>query len=523
MIHRSHYPVLAVPDMTYPQFALARADRRGERAAFVDGPSGRTITHGQLADWTRRAAAALARRGLRKGDVLAVYLPNLPEYAVALYAVTSLGGIVSPVSPLYTPAELVRQLGDAGARYLVTLPQLLESARGALEECALREVFVIGQAPGATSFADLLAKEGVPPVPDIDPGTDIALLPYSSGTTGMPKGVRLTHRNLVANALQLSHGCIAWREGDVCAAVPPMFHAYGIALYFGALMLHGATVVSMPRFDLEQYLQIIERYEANFTPLVPPVALALAQHPLVDKYDLSSLHMVANGAAPLAEAIARAVERRLGVTVQEGYGMTELAGATHIQAPDDPKASVGRALPDVEWKVVDPGSGQALGIGQQGEICIRGPNVMQGYLNRPEETAATLDAQGWLHTGDLGYADEAGRCFIVDRLKELIKCKGYQVAPAELEALLLSHPHVVDACVVGQPDPEAGEVPKAYVVCKGGIAAEALMEFVAASVAPYKRLRGVEFTDALPRSPAGKLLRRVLVERERARVPALSA
>ena len=359
-------------------------------------------------------------------------------------------------------------------------------------------------------------EPNLPQVP-IDPAEDLALLPYSSGTTGLPKGVMLTHRNLIANALQLATGPIDWREGEIAAAIPPMFHAYGICLYFGALMRFGSTVVSMARFDFEQFLQIVERYRATFTPLVPPVALALAHSPLVDKYDLSSLRVLASGAAPLAETVALAAQQRLGVTIQEGYGMTELSGATHVQAVDDPKTSVGRALPGVEWKVVDPSTGVALRAGERGEIWIRGPNVMKGYFGRAEESAATIDPEGWLRTGDLGYADGAGRCCIVDRLKELIKFKGYQVAPVELEALLLSHPQVADACVIPQPDAEVGEVPKAFVVGKGTVSADALMQFVASNVAPHKRIRAVEFIDALPRSPAGKLLRRVLVERERVR------
>jgi len=516
MNHRSPFSDIDIPDVTYPEFALARADQLGDRPAFVDAPSGRQITHRQLADSVRRVASALARRDLAKGDVFAIYLPNLPEYAVALYAVTSVGGVVTPISPMYTAVELQRQLLDARASYLLTLPQLLENVRAVLPTTGVREVFVLGSAPDATSFADLLAHEPNPPDVDIDPSHDLALLPYSSGTTGLPKGVMLTHRNLVANALQIANGPLDWHEGEIAAAVPPMFHAYGVTMYFGALRCYGSTVVSMPRFDFEQFLQGIERYKATFAMIVPPVALALAHHPVVDKYDLKSLRSIACGAAPLAEAVALVVERRLGVPVQQGFGMTELSGATHIQARSDPKASIGRALPSVEWKVVHPATGETLPPQERGEILVKCPSVMHGYLNRPDETRTVLEPDGWLHTGDLGYADAAGCCFIVDRLKELIKYKGYAVAPVELEGLLLSHPQVADACVVAHADAEAGEVPKAFVVAKGSVSADALIDFVASSVAPYKRIRAVEFIDALPRSPAGKLLRRVLVERDRA-------
>jgi len=516
MNHRSPFPDIDIPDVPYPAFALARADALGERPAFVDAPSGRQITHRQLADSARRVAAALARRGVAKGDVLAIYLPNLPEYAVALYAFTSVGGVVTPISPMYTAVELQRQLLDARASYLLTLPQLLENVREVLPATEVREVFVLGSAPDATPFAELQAHAPNPPDVGIDPRRDLALLPYSSGTTGLPKGVMLTHRNLVANALQIANGPLAWREGEIAAAVPPMFHAYGVTMYFGALMCYGSTIVSTPRFDFEQFLQGIERYKATFAVIVPPVALALAHHPAVDRYDLKSLRLIASGAAPLAEAVALAVERRLGVPVQQGFGMTELSGATHIQAREDPKASIGRALPGVEWKVVDSATGETLAPQERGEILVRCPSVMRGYLNRPDETRTVLDPDGWLHTGDLGFADAAGCCFIVDRLKELIKYKGYAVAPVELEGLLLTHPQVADACVVAHADAEAGEVPKAFIVAKGSVSADALIDFVANNVAPYKRIRAVEFIDALPRSPAGKLLRRVLVERDRA-------
>jgi len=297
---------------------------------------------------------------------------------------------------------------------------------------------------------------------------------------------------------------------DVFACVPPMFHIYGIAFYLGAVMRLGGTVICLPKFEFETYVRVIERYRATFAVVVPPVALGLAQHPLIEQLDLTSLRMIVSSAAPLAPALARAMERRLGARVVQGYGMTEIAGASHVQREGDPAESVGIALPNVEWKVADLDSGAPLAVGAQGEVCVRGPSVMQGYLNQPEATAATLDHDGWLHTGDIGYGDAEGRCFIVDRLKELIKFKGYQVAPAELEAILLSHPNVADAGVIPIADAEAGEVPKAFVVKRGEIEAAALLAFVSDQVAPYKKIRELEFVAALPKSPAGKLLRRVL-------------
>lgn len=266
----------------------------------------------------------------------------------------------------------------------------------------------------------------------------------------------------------------------------------------------------MPRFDFETYVTVIAKYRASFAVVVPPVALGLAKHPIVEQHDLSCLRTIVSSAAPLAPALADAMEDRLGARVLQGFGMTEIAGASHAQRENDPPESVGIALPNVEWKVIGTENRELLPPGEQGEICVRAPSLMTGYLNKAEATAETLDEDGWLHTGDIGYADAEGRCYLVDRLKELIKYKGYQVAPAELEALLLSHPNVADAGVIPIPDEEAGEVPKAFVVPNGEIEAADLQAFVAERVAPYKKIREIEFVETLPKSPAGKLLRRVL-------------
>jgi acyl-CoA synthetase (AMP-forming)/AMP-acid ligase II len=516
MIYRSPLPDVVIPELSYPALALANAEELGDRAAFIDAASGRTLSYRELRRQVRAVAAGLSEMGVRKGEVFALALPNCPEFAVAVYAITSLGGIVTPVNPLYTPGELVHQLLDAGARYLLTLPELLESYRTALRSAGLKHLFVLGAAADATSLATLAAHPGAPPLVAINPRRDIAFLPYSSGTTGLPKGVMLSHYNLVANLCQIRHGPNRLRDdGEVIVGVPPMFHIYGITMYLGVAPAIGATVVSQMRFDFVQFIESIARYRATFVVVVPPVALGMLHHPTISNYDLTSVRMIVSSAAPLAPAIAEGIEERLGVKVRQGFGMTELAGASHVQRPEDPPQSVGVALPNVRWKVVDT-DGAALTPGRHGEICVQSPAMMRGYLNRAEATAATLDAEGWLHTGDLGYADEAGRCFLVDRLKELIKFKGYQVAPAELEAVLLTHPAVVDAGCIPRPDEEAGEVPIAYVVRRGDVDAETLLAYVAARVAPYKKLRAIEFVDALPKSPAGKLLRRVLIERARA-------
>jgi acyl-CoA synthetase (AMP-forming)/AMP-acid ligase II len=467
-----------------------------------------------------RVAAGLAARGFGRGDVLALSSPNLPEYALALYGAMAAGGAVTGANPLLTAGELAGQLADAGASALVTVPPFLDVARAAAEKAGVGEVLVFGEAEGATPFASLLATRAAPPEVGIDPAEDLAALPYSSGTTGLPKGVELTHANLVAQARQ-AQAVMGLREDDVVVGVAPFFHAIGQNLILPTSLRAGATVVTMPRFDLAGFLGLVQEYRATFTIVVPPVVLALAGHPMVDHYDLSSLRLLGCGAAPLGADVEQRCSDRLGCPVIQGFGMTEGTGALAIVPPDAPRpGSAGRLLPGTEARIVDPVGGGDLGPGRTGELWLRGPQVMRGYRNRPEATAATLAPGGWLRTGDLCYLDADGYLFVVDRLKELIKYKGYQVAPAELEALLCAHPAVADAAVVPRPDPVAGELPVAHVARRSEVGAAELEAWVAERVAPYKRLRGVRFVDQVPRSPTGKLLRRLLVEAERAEVGA---
>jgi acyl-CoA synthetase (AMP-forming)/AMP-acid ligase II len=328
--------------------------------------------------------------------------------------------------------------------------------------------------------------------------------------------VRLSHRNLVANLCQLLP-IHRFGEGSRLVGVLPFFHIYGQTVIMNLALRSGATVVTMPRFELEDFLGLIERHRAARVHVAPPMVLALARHPLVARYDLSSLAQVFSGAAPLGADLERACSARLGCPVVQGYGLTETSPVTHVTPDDDGAArggSVGPPAPGTECRIVDPERAADLGPGDTGEVWIRGPQVMGGYLNDPEATAQTLGEDGWLRTGDLAYADGDGYLYIVDRLKELIKYKGYQVPPAQLEALLLEHPAVADAAVVPMPDAEAGELPKAFIVAATKATADELIEFVAARVAPYKRIRLVEFIDEIPKAPSGKILRRKLTERD---------
>jgi acyl-CoA synthetase (AMP-forming)/AMP-acid ligase II len=519
VIFRGPYPEVSIPELALTPFVLQRARELGEKPAIIEGPTGRTITYAELAESIRNAAAGLVARGFRKGEVLGIYSPNVPEYAIAFHAVALLGGVVTPINPLYTADEAAQQLNDAGAKLLVTAPQCLDKACAAAQASNIEETFVFGESEGATSFSSLLQSNRAVPVVAINPRDDLVVLPYSSGTTGLPKGVMLTHYNLVANMRQMEGLCYFF-DSDTLICLLPLFHIYGLVVVLNMGLYTGATIVTMPRFDLEQFLQLVQDYKVTLAHLVPPIVLALSKNPIVDQYNLSSLHTIFSGAAPLGEGLTRACIERLECDVRQGYGMTETSPVTHSSPADANKVkfgSVGPPAPNTECKVVDLETGAALEPNKEGEICVRGPQVMKGYLNRSEATARTIDSEGWLHTGDVGYADEDGHFFIVDRAKELIKYKGFQVAPAELEAILLTHPAIADAAVIPCPDEAAGEVPKAYLVLKEKVSADTIMDFVAARVAPFKKIRYVEFTEKIPKSASGKILRRVLIEQERAR------
>jgi acyl-CoA synthetase (AMP-forming)/AMP-acid ligase II len=517
MIFRGPDADVSIPEVGLTSFVLRHAERLASKPALINGPTGEVLTYGQLAAGIRRAAASLYARGFRKGDVFGIFSPNVPEYALAFHAVSLLGGISTTINPQYTCDELAHQLKDANARFLLTVPALMSRAAEAARQAHIEELFVLGEADGATSFATLLEGDGDVPSVEINAQDDLVALPYSSGTTGLPKGVMLTHHNLVSNLRQTEASRIIAPD-DRVLCVLPLYHIYGLVIILNLGLYMGATVITMPRFELEGFLQIMQDYEVTLAPLVPPLVLTLSKHPLVESYDLSKLKTIFSGAAPLSASLTSACIERIGCVIRQGYGMTETSPVTHL-SPADPAqcrpGSVGHCVPNTECKIVDPESGVALGVREEGEICVRGPQVMKGYLNRPEATAKTVDAEGWLHTGDIGYADEDSQFFIVDRVKELIKYKGFQVAPAELEAILLAHPAVADAALIPSPDEEAGEVPKAFVVLRAEASAEELMSFVAARVAPHKKIRKLEFIEQIPKSASGKILRRVLVARER--------
>ena len=527
MIYRSPFPAVELPDLPLTTYVLAGAGH-GDKPALIDGASGRVLTYAGLASAIRSLAGGLVASGFAKGDVLALMAPNRPEYAVVFHAAAMAGGIITTINPAYTEPEVRNQLKDCGARILVTVPPLAELASQACTGTKVAEIYVLGEAEemkgaegvagaegaagvkGAKPLASLFGPplaEHVPVAPD-----DVVALPYSSGTTGLCKGVMLTHRNLVGNTAQLLT-LLQLQSDDSVIAVLPFFHIYGMQVMMNGGLRAGATVVTLPRFDLEQFLRVHQDYRITRSFVAPPIVLALAKHPLVDKFDLSAVKQIMSAAAPLKEDLAAACAMRLNCEVVQGYGMTELSPASHLTPPGWFKpGSVGVTAPNTETRIVDPASGADLGPGEDGEICVRGPQVMKGYLNNPQATAAMIEPDGWLHTGDLGHLDADGHLYVVDRLKELIKYKGFQVPPAELEAVLLRHPDVTDAAVIGLPDEEAGEIPVGYVTLRPGasVSLEEIRQFAAAQVASYKQIRRLEVVETIPKSASGKILRRVL-------------
>jgi acyl-CoA synthetase (AMP-forming)/AMP-acid ligase II len=522
MVWTSGKAPVRVGDTTLHRLVVEAAGRFGDQASLVDGPSGASVSYRVLASRVGAVAAGLVARGFAPGDVLAIWAPNLPQWAGVALGAMAAGGTVTGANPACTERELSGQLADSRASVLVTIPSLVPVARAAAAAAGVREVIALGEADGATPVTALLdAGSAGTGLPQVDPSAT-ALLPYSSGTTGLPKGVLLNHANLVASVRQVQSG-LRLRQRDTTVAVAPFFHVMGFVVSLAVPLAAGATVVTLPRFDLERFLGLVREHRATVLVVPPPVVAALARHPVVDRYDLSSLELLVSGGAPLGADLQRAVAARFpGLAVGQGWGMTETAvGAT---MPDRDAGtvpgSVGRVMPSTELRVVDLDSGRDLGPGERGELLVRGPQVMAGYLRRPEATAATVDAGGWLRTGDLGEVDADGNVFVADRLKELIKVSAYQVAPAELEALLLTHPAVVDAAVLGRPDPTHGEVPVAVVVPRVPVEPDELLAFVAERVSAYKRLRAVRFADSLPRTPSGKLLRRALRDDLTQREPA---
>ncbi|CDZ87848.1 AMP-binding protein [Rhodococcus ruber] len=523
MSFRSPFPDVDIPALSVYDFlfgSIAESDL--DRPALTEGTTGAVTDYRTLIGQIDAIAGALAARGVGVGDVVGLLSPNVPAFAAVFHGILRAGATATTVNALYTAEDIAKQLEDSKATFFFTVSPLLPHAKEAAAAVGIPDdrLVVLDGAEGHPSLRDLLAENAPAPEVSFDPATHLAVLPYSSGTTGRPKGVMLTHTNLVANVCQIKSP-IRIDPDDRILAVLPFFHIYGMTVLLNAALFNRASLVTMPKFDLPEFLRIVSEQKCTYVFIAPPVAVALAKHPLVDQYDLSSVHTVFSGAAPLDRALGNAVAARLGWKVRQGYGMSEMSPVSHaipFDGDDVPLDSVGPTIANMECKLVDPTTGEEVeyptgeGVSEPGELWCKGPNVMVGYLGNPQATAETLDADGFLHTGDIATVDAAGNVTIVDRLKELIKYKGYQVPPAELEALLLTHPKIADVAVIGVLDDEGEEVPKAFVVRQpdADLTEAEVVEFVAERVSPHKKVRQVQFIDIVPKSAAGKILRKDL-------------
>ncbi len=502
-IHTSPFADVVVTEQSITERVFEGLIGRPDEVVLVDGPSGRSMTAAVFMDQVKRLAGGLQAADLAVGKTVALMAPNMPEYCIIFHGVAWAGGTITTLNPTYTGAEVAHQLKDSSADILITVPDFLEVAQAGAEG---RMVVAIGTPEYDALFGKTLEVQE--PV-DLDDHT--VVLPYSSGTTGLPKGVMLSHRNLVVNLDQALIGA-DFKPGEVTAGFLPFFHIYGMTVLMNIHLGGGGTVVTMPRFDLPLFLQISQDFKARRMWVVPPVAIALAKHPLVDEYDLSHLEQVFIAAAPSGAELSDAVSSRLKCTALQGYGMTELSPVSHLVPSNAPRSgAAGIVVSNTTCMVVDPETKEPQPSGLHGELWIKGPQVMQGYLNNRAATAETITDDGWLRTGDIAVVDADGYMFIVDRLKELIKYKGFQVAPAELEAALLSIEGIADAAVIGLPNEEAGELPIAFVVlAEGGPSKDQIHAHFSANLATYKQLHQIRFVDSVPKSASGKIMRRFL-------------
>jgi long-chain acyl-CoA synthetase len=513
-----------IPEIPFGEMLWESAQRFPEKIALVF--QGQKISYRELDGLANSFANALAKLGVKKGDRVALYMTNRPEYVISVYGIARLGAVFTPMNPTYKEGEIEHQLNDAEASVLVvqeSLYPLVQTTRPQLP--SLQEIIMVGQRAeaGTHLFRDLIRQSSPkhPPPLTLNWVEDLVALPYSSGTTGLPKGVMLTQQNLVANNLQfISSGRIT--EQDTMLLFLPFYHIYGMMLVGGGLYA-GATLVIMEAFDLERSLMLAQQCGVTLYYAVPPILVALDNSTRLTQFAFPRMRYIMVGAAPLAPDVAQRVQEKIQVPVLQGYGLTEASPVTHLNPVDQGSIkldSVGVSVPNQEQKIVDLETGEReLGVGEIGELYVKGPHIMKGYWKAPEETASALH-DGWLATGDIARIDREGYVYIVDRKKEMIKYKGFSVAPAEVEAILFQHTAVADCAVIAKPDPEAGEIPKALVILRPGeeVAPEVLMEFVESRVAGYKKIREVEFVTSIPKTASGKVLRRVLIEAERLKV-----
>ncbi|KAG6468063.1 4-coumarate--CoA ligase 3-like [Zingiber officinale] len=525
-IFRSKLPDIAI-DNRRPlhDYCFERLADLGDRPCLIDGASGAVMSYAEVDLASRRVAAGLLRLGVGRREVIMILLRNSPEFVLAFLGASRHGAVATTANPFYTPAEIHKQAADAGARVIVTESCYVDKVREFARERGVVVVCVDDPLPeGCRSFSELTKEAEETEEEEID-ADEVVALPYSSGTTGLPKGVMLTHRSLITSVAQQVDGDnpnLYFRKEDVLLCVLPLFHIYSLNSVLLCGLRVGAAILLMRRFEISAMLELVQLHRVTVAPFVPPIVLEFVKSSLVDGYDLSSIRIVMSGAAPMGKELEDKFMAKLpNATLGQGYGMTEAGPVLAMclafaREPFPVKSGAcGTVVRNAELKIVDPDTGLPLGRNKSGEICIRGEQIMKGYLNDPEATKNTIDEEGWLHTGDIGLVDDDDEIFIVDRLKEIIKYKGFQVAPAELEALLIAHHDIADAAVVPMKDEAAGEIPVAFVVRSNGsqITDDEIKQYVSKRVIFYKRIGKVFFVEAIPKAPSGKILRKDLRSR----------